>query len=308
MPDMHMRRQSSRLKALSLAALLIAPIGALAASPGDDYVAARDRDMAELKALEAPEDWPKHKVLQDKDTKELEQRLRAIIGPVAIPGFPYAGRLNAYLYAGDPSFGEIDGLAYYDGEKYDDVDAVIVTTDGLLDKWLLGHPRRWSKVDVPHAATAAVKIEAFYTQGMTRQGYVVRYATVPIVAPRGAKFAEAMLATIDASPDLPEAPERLFIALEKGGRVFLVSVGPTIPMKGIAACNALSAAYEGKASAAEKTFTKFIDRKSEARIDNLRNQGRAAFLSCFRDKSGTTPEFAAVSKQAAALIEALAKN
>jgi hypothetical protein len=305
---MRMLRPSGFVQALALAALLLAPVGALAASPEDDYLAARDRDMAELKTLEAPEDWPKHKVLQDKDTTDLEQRLKAIIGPVAIPGFPYAGRLNAYLYAGDPSYGEIDGLAYNDGEKYDDVDVVIVTTDGLLDKWLLGHPRRWSTVDLPRSAAAAVKIEAFYTQGMTRQGYVVRYATVPIVAPRGAKFAEAMLATIDASPDLPEAPERLFIALEKGGRVFIVGVGPTIPMKTIAACNALSAAYENKARAAEAMYTKFIEPKLEARIDKLRNQGRAAFLSCFKDKSRTTPEFAAVRKQAAALIEALAKN
>jgi len=308
MPDMHTRRRSGLVRALALAALLLAPIGALAASPEDDYIAARDRDMAELKTLEAPEDWPKHKVLQDKDTKDLEQRLKAIIGPVAIPGFAYEGRLNAYLYAGDPSYGEIDGLAYNDGEKYDDVDVVIVTTDGLLDKWLLGHPRRWSTVVLPHAAAAAVKIEAFYTQGMTRQGYVVRYATVPVVAPRGAKFAEAMLATIDASPDLPGAPERLFIALEKGGRVFIVGVGPTIPMKGIAACSALSAAYEKKATAAEKTFTKFLEPKLEAKIQSFRDQGRAALLACYKDKSRTTPEFAAVRKQAAALIEALAKN
>jgi hypothetical protein len=117
-----------------------------------------------------------------------------------------------------------------------------------------------------------------------------------------------MLATIDASPDLPGAPERLFIALEKSGRVFIVGAGSAIPMKGIAACNALSAAYESKASAAEKTFTKFIEPKLEARIQKLRDQGRVAFLACYKDKSRTTPEFAAVRKQASALIEALAKN
>jgi hypothetical protein len=317
MRDTQIRHRSVRVTALALAALLLAPTGALAASPEDDYIAARDSDIAELKTLEAPEDWPKHKVLQEKDTKDLEQRLKAMVGPFALAGFPAQSRLNADLYAGDPSFGEIDGLVYYDGDsdsgRYDGVDAVIVTTDGLLNKWLLGHPKRWSKVEVPHAAAVAVGTEAFYTQGLTRQGDVVRFGTIPIVAPPGAKFARAMLATIDAGPDLPSTPDGLYLALEKGGRVFIVSVRPTTTIKNIAACDAALAINKRKDELNDTAMNKAINNlKLQNRLeklgDKIRAQGRAAFLSCFNDKITTTREFEAARKQAAAIVEALAKN
>lgn len=317
MRDRQMQYLSGRVKALALAALVLAPTGSLAASLADHYIAARDHDIAELKTLEAPEDWPKHKVLQEQDTKDLEQRLRSMIGPFALAGFPSQGRLSADLYAGDPSFGEIDGLVYYDGDsesgRYDGVDAVIVTTDGLLDKWLLNHPKRGSKVEVPHAAAVAVATEAFYTQGLTRQGDVVRFATIPIVGPTGAKFAWAMLATIDAGPDLPSTPDELYLALEKGGRVFIVTVRPTTAIKNIAACDAARAIDERKAEGNDAAMDKAIDNlKLRDRLkklgDQIRAQARAAFLSCFDEKIKTTPEFEAARKQAAAIVEALAKN
>jgi hypothetical protein len=314
---LHMSIRHRSCLAKALAALLLAPTGALAASPEDDYLAARDRDIAELKTLEAPEDWPKHKVLQEKDTKDLEQRLKAMIGPFALAGFPMPGRLSADLYLGDPSFGQIDGLVYYDGDsaagRYDGVDAVIVTTDGLIDKWLLSHPKRWSKIEVPHTAAAAVATEAFYTQGMTRQGDVVRFATMPIVAPSSAKFAHAMLATIDAGPDLPSTPEALYLALEKGGRVFIVTVRPTTAIKNIAACDAALATNEHRAERNDAAMGRAINNlplrdRLEKQGQQIRDQGRAAFLACFNDKIKTTPEFEAARKQAAALVEALAKN
>jgi hypothetical protein len=306
---MRARHRSGRVKALVLAVLLLAPIGALAASPEDDYIAARDRCIAELKTLEAPEDWPAHRVLQEKDTKDLEQRLKAMIGPFAAAGFPAEGKLDADLYLGDPSFGEIDGLLYGD-KDYDD--GVIVTTDGLLDKWLLRHPRRWSKIELPRSAAAAVGTEAFYTQGLNRQGDVARYAIIPIVAPPGAKFAQAMLATSDVGPEIPATPDRPFVALEKGGRVFIVSARPATPMKGIAACDAVLATYDKKIDVAEKAHADASDPKSQDELGKLaaklHDQGQAAFLSCFKDKIKTTPEFEAATKQAAAIVEALARN
>jgi hypothetical protein len=317
MRDTQMRHRPARARALALAALFLAPTGALAASPEDDYLAARDRAIADLKTLEASQDWPAHKVAQEKDTKDLEQRLKAMIGPFALAGFPMPGRLSADLYAGDPSFGEIDGLVYYDGDsaggRYDGVDAIIVTTDGLIDKWLLSHPKRWSKIDVPHAAAAAVATEAFYTQGLTRQGDVVRFATIPILAPPGAKFAHAMLATIDAGPDLPSTPDGLYLALEKGGRVFIVSVRPTTAIKTLALCDAARAANEHKAERNDAAMGRAINNltlrdRLEKAGQKIRDQGRAAFLSCFSGRIATTPEFEAARKQAAALVEALAKN
>ncbi|WP_158813132.1 hypothetical protein [Methylocapsa sp. S129] len=312
---MQARRRPGRVKTLVLAALLLAPTGARAASPEDDYVAARDRYIAELKALEAPEDSAAHESLKEKDAKDLERRLNAMIGSFALTGFPAEGKLNPDLYETDAPLGNLDGLAYYFDDKayVGDASRLLITTDGLLDKWLLHHPRRESDRDLPRSAVAAVRSDAFYSQALSKIApAVARYAIIPILAPPGAKFATAMLATTDVGPEIPDTPDRLFVALEKGGRVFIVSARPATPIKGIAACDALLGTYDKKADAAEKATARTNDPKSQDKLgklaDKFRSQGQAAFLTCFNDKMKTTPEFEAATKQAAAIVEALARN
>jgi hypothetical protein len=288
---MQARYRSCRVKALALTLLLLTPIGALASSPEDDYVAARDHYIAELKKLEAPDDLAAHEALKKTDTKDLERRLNAMIGPFSLAGYPAEGVLNPDLCARDTPLGNLDGLAYRGPDRvYEgDAGAALVTTDGLLDRWLL-HPTRQyvegdtrTKIDVPRNAAAAVRTEGFYTVALGHQGpAVARYAAIPIVAPPGAKFATAMLATTDVGPQIPSNPDRLFIALEKGGRVFIVSAPPAPPIKGIAACDAVLATYDDKADAVEKSFNKAKDTKLKevVKVDKVTSKLRDQGPSC----------------------------
>jgi hypothetical protein len=318
MRDARMRHRSARAKALALAALLLAPTGAGAASPDDDYVAARDRAIAAVKTLEDAKDWPAAKLLQEKDAKDLEQRLKAMVGPFALAGFSADGKLDADLSGGAPF--AIDGLAYHaaDEQASDDFGAVIVTTDGLLDKWLLHHPRRWTDdaapdhPEPPRIAAAAVATLAFYNEGLREGGDIALYATIPVVPPPGAKFARAMLAVSAIGPELSPAPDRLLLAFEKGGRVFIANVKPTTEIKPIAACDRLRGTYEHKANLAGKAYNNSganqkLQERLEKQMEQLAAQGQAAFLSCFNDKAKTTPGFEAARKQTAALVEALAR-
>jgi hypothetical protein len=318
MRDTQMRHRSARAKALALAALLLAPTSALAASPDDDYVAARDRDIAEVKTLEEAKDWPAAKLLQEKETRDLEQRLKAMVGPFALAGFSAEGRLDADLSGGAPF--PIDGLAYrLADEQTSGDDSVIVTTDGLFDKWLVHHPRRWTEdaapdhPEPPRVAAAAVATQAFYNEGLREGGNIAVFATVPVVAPPGAKFARAMLALSAIGPDMSPTPDRLFLALEKGGRVFIADIRLTSEVKAIAACDTLRASYAHKADLAGKAYSNpnnnpKLQEKLEKLMEKLATQGQAAFLACFSDKVRTTPGFEAARKQAATIIEALAKS
>jgi hypothetical protein len=246
-----------------------------------------------------------------------------MIGPFALAGYPAEGKLNPDLYDGSVPLGNLDGLAYQGPDKVyaGDAGAALVTTDGLLDKWLL-HPTRQfpegdtrAKIAVPRSAAAAVRTEGFYTLALGHEGpAVARYASIPILAPAAAKFATAMLATTDIGPEIPQTPDRLFVALEKGGRVFIISASPATPIKAIAACDAALATYDNRADAAEKAYNTASDPKGEAGarvgklVEKLRDQGQAAFLSCFKDKIKTTSEFKAAAKQAAAIVDGLARN
>ncbi|WP_246687060.1 type IV secretion system protein [Mesorhizobium sp. M3A.F.Ca.ET.201.01.1.1] len=87
---------------------------AFAASPGDDYIAARDKAIAEIAAQESANaavetiDATNTKALAD-----LQGRLSALLGPLAVEDFPANGTINLEsLSDSDVGFGMLDGLRY----------------------------------------------------------------------------------------------------------------------------------------------------------------------------------------------------
>jgi hypothetical protein len=100
------------MKALVLAALLLPPIGAAAVSPEEAYLAARDRYIASFNATASAKDEKAVFARHDKAVRDLEQRLKPIVGPFSAPGFPAEGKLNLVsLFPDDIGFGMLDGLA-----------------------------------------------------------------------------------------------------------------------------------------------------------------------------------------------------
>jgi hypothetical protein len=149
------RFKSLPIKALVLAALLPPPIGADAVSPEDAYLAARDRYIASFKVTANAKDEKAVFARHDKAVKDLEQQLKSIVGPFSASGFPAEGKLSLVsLFPHDIGFGMLDGLVYGEGES---AKSIVVTTDSLLDKWLLSHPKGRSKDDIPTSAATAVK-------------------------------------------------------------------------------------------------------------------------------------------------------
>jgi hypothetical protein len=107
------RSKSHPMKALVLAALLSPPIGAAAASPEGAYLAARDRYIASFKTTASAGDEKAAFARQDKAVRDLEQQLKAIVGPFSASGFPAEGKLNLVsLFPDDIGFGMLDGLVY----------------------------------------------------------------------------------------------------------------------------------------------------------------------------------------------------
>lgn len=280
------------MKAVALAAVLLSPIAALAASPEDAYLAARDGYIAALKKIENAKDDTALLAQNDKAEKDLEQKLKAIVGPFAVAGFPGEGELNVGVDPHTEGFGTLDGVAYGLVNGGSDTDKnVVVTTDGLLDKWLIGHRNWWEKGNVPSAAAAAVKTEAFYTQAINTDAAVVFYAELPVAAPPGAKFAHAALSSRTQSYS-PDAPDQIFVALEQRGRVFIVNEKLATPIPPIPACDKVWKSYKKKGDVDDSY--------------KMNEVGDAAFRRCFGDKVKGTPGFKAASDQAAAVVAAFA--
>jgi hypothetical protein len=297
------RSKSHPMKALVLAALLLQPIGAAAVSPEDAYLAARDRYIASFKTTASAKDEKAAFARHDKAVRDLEQQLKSIVGPFAMSGFPAEGKLNLVsLFPGDIGFGLLDGLVYGEGES---AKSIVVTTESLLDKWLLSHPKMRSK-DVPTSAAAAVKTEDFYAQAVNSDS-VANYGEIPVAAPPGAKFAHAMLSLTGNGPLVPGTPDRMFVALEQGGRIFIVSEELATRVPPIPACDAAGADATKKADVADGAFMKGggKNKKLLDQVEKLRKEADAAVCVCFAGKVKGTPAFKAAELQAATIVAAL---
>jgi hypothetical protein len=299
------RSKSHPMKALVLTALLLPPIGAAAVSPEDAYLAARDRYIASFKTTASAKDEKAAFARQDMAARDLELRLKAMVGPFSASGFPAEGKLNLVsLFPDDIGFGMLDGLVYGEGES---AKSIVVTTDSLLDKWLLGRPKGRSIDDIPTSAAAAVKTENFYAQAVNSDSAAANYGEIPVAAPPGAKFAHAMLSLIGNGPLVPGTPDRIFVALEQGGRVFIVSEKLATPVPPIPACDAAGADATKRADAADGAFMKGggKNRKLLDQVEKLRNEAADAVCACFAGKVKGTPAFTAAEAQAAAIVAAL---
>src|SRR5262249_22680549 len=150
-----------------LAAVLIAmPLAASAASPEDAYVAARDAYTKTLQKLDTPNPNPavasddKFLKAQDAARADLEKQLRAIVGPVSVKGFTGAGKINLEsLIEGYEDYGKLDGMVF---AGPDDKTQLVVTTTGLLGRWLKAHAKWWNENNVPQRVDAALRSGAFY--------------------------------------------------------------------------------------------------------------------------------------------------
>jgi hypothetical protein len=296
---------SHRMKAFVLAALLLLPIGAAALSPEDAYLAARDRYIASFKTSASAKDEKAALARQDHAVRDLEEQLKAIVGPFSASGFPAEGKLNLVsLFSDDIGFGMLDGLVYGEGES---AKSIVVTTDSLLDKWLLGRPKGRSIDDIPTSAAAAVKTENFYAQAVNSDSAAANYGEIPVAAPPGAKFAHAMLSLIGNGPLVPGTPDRIFVALEQRGRVFIVSEKLTTPVPPVPTCDDAGADTTKKADVADGAFMKGggKNKKLLDQVEKLRNEADAAVRACFAGKVKGTFAFKAAEVQAAAIVAAL---
>jgi hypothetical protein len=291
----------------AFAALLffvLAAAPAKAASPEDAYLAARDHAIATIAKLpEAKQDAEDTRAL-----KGLEAQLKQIIAPPRLARFPGAPKMSPETLSKDGV--ESGGLDAFRLSGKDPDDVVLVTTDGLLQKWLSGHKTWWT--DQPNAPTepaAAFRSEAFYTQALSDDAAMSIYAPLPIAKPDSATIAVALL--VEESQDIAtEPPSKIAVAVAKGGKVFVSLVSVATKLAPIAACEAITKDYTARSDAALAKYhdSGLKDEKSFDESQKLTEDGAAALHKCWSEKASGAPEFPALTKQAQALADLFASQ
>ncbi|TGW05656.1 hypothetical protein EN788_46320, partial [Mesorhizobium sp. M2D.F.Ca.ET.145.01.1.1] len=145
--------------------LALASGAAHAASPEDDYIAARDKAISAIAAMESA-NAPVETLdaANDKARADLEQRLSTLLGPFTVKGFPAAGTINIEsLSSSDVGFGMLDGLRH----GTEDGPSIVASTRGLVERWLQSRAAETdADLKLPTGFDAALKLDAFYTQAI----------------------------------------------------------------------------------------------------------------------------------------------
>lgn len=271
--------------------LLATAAAAQAASPVQDYLAARDAYLKTFKGSAPGGDSPAT-AAHDRALGDLEARLRSIVGPTRIEGFPAEGKINLdSLAEGDASFGLLDGLVY---AAPDDKTRIVVTTRELLDQWFAGHRRWWNdKNDMPPGLEPALKSEAFYTQALYTDAYFFEFIDLPVTQPAGATFAFAAL--VGRAQDVGlETPDEIVVTLLRGGRAYVIVASAAAKAETTPQC---VQSWKRAEAQAEKA--------ASDKGDQLREAGYRAYRRCFAAQAPRQSYFPALRKQAQALIDEL---
>jgi hypothetical protein len=287
--------------------LLLSLLGtpAAAASPEATYLSARDKYIAQIKRLEASKATDSAlQAVEDKASEDLEKRLRDIIGPVSIKGFPAEGRLSLVtLFEGDEGFGMLDGLAYGEGEQ-----EVIVTTGPLLKEWLASRAKDEDEgTRLPADAEKAVRLETFYTEAVASDAAFSKNADLPVTKPAGADFAFAALGEFQQDIGHDNV-DQIVATVFKGERVLVATVQRKAPIGKIAACEAIWADALKKADElqAEYRASGLKDEKLFDESTHAQEQGDKDYRDCFNERAPHEPFFGAITKEAQDLVDRLA--
>jgi hypothetical protein len=277
-----------------LAALLcLVPLVAHAATPEENYIAARDKFIAQFKLKENEQITDATAKAEEQARAALEQQMQAVIGASGVKGAPAQGKLNLdSLITGDMGFGLLDGIVF----KLRGETQVLVTTRSLLTRWLKAQQEIWknSPHHGPPAETgAAVRSENFYTQALSHDAAVTRYAEIPVTEPN----AYAML--IAHQQDVgPVVPKQMIVAVLRGDRMFIWRAPAAAKTAMFPPCAAIWKEAERKANAANTRKD-----SPEDAFAKIQDEGHTKMRVCYNERAKSAAFFPALVKQAQDLID-----
>ncbi len=219
------------LRTLLLVALATFAVDASADTLADAYWSVRERATARLAALAHADAKPaKIRAVEDAALRELERRVIAMVGPVAVEGYATLPTSHVVALAEGPDFGLLDGVSFAAlGARGGEL---LVTTETLLDHWL--------KTNGPKAAAllgglAALRSDAFYSDAFNPENGVDIVADLALKAPPGASLIVAKFGRFGWATDTP--PHALLIvSVVRDGKIFVAVSPPKTKISDIAAC------------------------------------------------------------------------
>ena len=192
----------------------------------------------------------------------------------------------------------------------DDGPQVIVTTRGLVDRWLsVRSTEKDADGRLPADLEAALREDGFYTFAVSEDAAFGKTAELTIAKPAGADLVVAALGGF-AQDIGPNPRQEIVVTLQKGGRVYIANQVAKTAIGKIDACEAIwtaaNKASEDLWKAYEKAGSKdekLLDQRSKAEDD-----GDKAYRACLVAKTPQEAYYPALVKEAQEVADRLAAN
>ncbi|QKC99576.1 hypothetical protein [Mesorhizobium sp. NZP2298] len=282
----------------------LASSAAFAASPEDDYIAARDKAIAEIAAMESTNTAVETlDAANEKARADLETRLTALLGPFTVKDFPAAGTINIEsLSSSDVGFGMLDGLRH----GTEDGPSIVASTRGLVERWLKSRAAETdADLKLPTSFDAALKLDAFYTQAIGSDAAFTGTLDFALKRPDGADMAIARLG--GWAQDIgPSYDQEVIVTVVKGNSVLIAEAPATPPVPKIAACDAVWTAADAAAQKLAKQATDDSDENTSDAANAAWTKGDNDFRACMGKNLPADAAFPALLAQAQTLADHMA--
>ena len=281
---------------------------ALTSSPTDTYISTRDRYLADFKAHPTQGDADKREA---RALADLERLLRIAVPAWTAPGFPAAGKINLNaLDDNEMGLSVLNGLVYSAGDT-----AVIVTNRALLMGWLAErHNAAKGAAKFLVAIPAAFRSEDFWTFARFDDAAAQFYGMVLVKAPPGGDMAMAELALFAQDLAMDADPDALLVAVVRGDRVFVAKQTFAVKWAKPAICKRALDQTLAKSAAALKDYQDSLKANPDAKVKDatrfndhiaLDDKADREYRGCFAQHLPEQPNYAALQKQAQALVDRL---
>lgn len=270
--------------------LLFSPPAASSEAPSLErrYLSTRDDYVGRFEKNASPGD-DRHAL------EELEQLLRAIVGPVKVAGLAGPGAINLETLLPDAGFGQIDGLKFRWGQDW-----LFVTTRGLLDDYLARDKK------LPKDLVALAETDEFYRRVLDWDVAVTRFGELPTTPPTSMTVAKASLA-LSAQDIGPWPPSTILVFAARGDRIFVVMSSLKDRPEQVPACEARWNEGEAKYRQALRAWrsARPSDRSAHADPGRYEEEGFEAYRRCFARALPGHPSFAVLTRRAQDIINRL---
>jgi hypothetical protein len=290
--------QACRLAQAALFVSLTAGGISRAASPEAEYLAARNRANAVEQKAQAASSEPSA-AQEARLWSDIKAPLRLLVGSDPPKGFSGPATINPEkLLYGDIGSQSLAGFRW---AAKDRVGSVLVTTYGLLRRWLYSERPEHLNANIPTDLKSALRTNSFYTQAITLYYPVTIIEPLSIQTPAGAKdvFAQLMDAPRDKSSGVPN----IAIVLRKGDRVCIGLVEAKTHITPFPDCGSARRALEKQPFGAPLNDQKAIDE-----ADRVEAEAEARFRICWTDQIDRQRILPALTKEAQHIADDLADS